>query len=430
MLPRPRPSVVVHPVWLSIRSRSADWSRCGSVGRLLALAWVLSVLVIGAAQAQDVMPLPGAGNEIQVAHQRFVSTLEAGELEDAVGLARATLHIVQHQEPSAAKTVARAHYNLVLARWRSLDLTAAADFVDVLARFEAVFGPDSAELIQPLIMVSQSGIVFEAANGSRNTLRFAFARSRELERRARRLALDQFGRNTIPFLEYELRTARASLPNERVLRSIHSRISKLGREGVTLYARASDEYANSLMRNRNVLGVIEVLQSAIDRLDEADVVVPSIRRQLYGRMVQAYEMLGQRDAATEHGLAYARYSEDASTAQLLFSSEYQNNFYERRFPTAIPVRVTVDEAGFVTEAELLTTEGFSQATRDQAIAFAFQQRFAPRLLDGRAVADTGLVTVVRVDDSVLSRRYTVPCKTDRERSALQKFLDWSCRNSR
>ncbi|MEO0345135.1 MAG: hypothetical protein AAF229_02660 [Pseudomonadota bacterium] len=392
----------------------------------------VALILVCAAQlchAQDIMPLPEANEALQQLHGQYSLHLESSNFEVGVASARDILTVAQRAASPDPRTVARAKYNLALARWRSQDIGAALAFVDVLAEFEDVYGANAVELIQPLVMTAESGLIYEAVNGTRATIGSAQAKAVQHKRRARRIALRHFGRDSIPFLEYELRTARASFPNEALFRSIHSRTKKLGPEGALLHARAADEYGNMLMERQNMLGVIEVTEGAIEQLERAGVSARRLQRHLHGRLARAYEMRGDRDVATRHLLAYAQYSTDSSRAQAVFLSEYQYRRYEHRFPTAVPVRVSIDEEGFVTRAALMANDVLDSSATRMAITGAYAQRFAPRLDNGIPVADLNRITTVRIDDAVISRINRVRCESEDDRSALTRFLDWSCRET-
>lgn len=389
-----------------------------------------SILITPAANAQDIMALPEASPDVSDAHDAFVARANAGPASGddttLIAIARDTLALAERQQPASLATLARARYNLGLMRLQAGDVGAVIDFRKALEQFEAAYGPDAEPLVQPLVMAAKSELLYAYDKGTFQAPHIASWRAHVLETRARRIALASYGRDTIPFLEYELRSARFPPEEPGALHSIHLRTGKLGPEGALLHADASDALSSMLIRSRRMLGVIEVLEGAIARLDAADLEAREVRRLFHGRLVLAHEMRDAREAATEHCLAFARYSSDTSSAQLLFLSEYQFRQYEGRFPLAVPVRVQVDAKGYVTRAELMADDALSGSTSAKAIEAAYRQRFAPRMVGGEPVVDDSVITRVRVDDAVLSRMFRVPCKSARERSALTRFLNWSC----
>ncbi|WP_321394361.1 TonB family protein [Emcibacter sp.] len=104
-------------------------------------------------------------------------------------------------------------------------------------------------------------------------------------------------------------------------------------------------------------------------------------------LVQTYELLGQREKATEHCIAIAKAnpSEKVDTFKPIFWSEpdYPQELVHEGEEGSVVFSFTIDEAGMVRDIEMVEgSKAFEKAAREAVERF----RYAPAIQDGKPVA--------------------------------------------
>lgn len=136
---------------------------------------------------------------------------------------------------------------------------------------------------------------------------------------------------------------------------------------------------------RDYAKVPKPLNAAIEALPERHQLALMARAHL----VEVYEGLGQSDRATEHCLAIGRTRPWTGNADYkpLFKRppEYPRSALTRDAEGMVLLEFTVDEMGFVRDPKVVDSKGL-KAFHEPALEAARGFRYAPRFVDGKAVA--------------------------------------------
>ena len=104
----------------------------------------------------------------------------------------------------------------------------------------------------------------------------------------------------------------------------------------------------------------------------------------YKLLVEAYESLGMRDEATPHALALGKITQ--SEPVLLY--EVQPTLSRVRAPGIAQVSFAVDEQGYPRDATVVSAA--DERFGESALETIVKMRYAPRFVDGMAVATSGV----------------------------------------
>ena len=117
-------------------------------------------------------------------------------------------------------------------------------------------------------------------------------------------------------------------------------------------------------------------------------------------LVAVLEESGLRDEATKHCLAIGRLTSSGGTSglQALYKKAltYPANAWRQRIEGWVQMEFDVDESGFVRDAKVVESDGgvgFETAALEAVRAF----RYAPRFVDGEAVASPGVRNLIKFE---------------------------------
>ena len=192
-----------------------------------------------------------------------------------------------------------------------------------------------------------------------------------------------------------------------------------GRQGAKLLEEAAAAFeridnADGLALANLWIGKIRMARGWGDAVDNFEVALahaprvepqpnqPSIALLAHVALVEAFERQGRRDAATVHCLAIGRSVPWAGKANYepLYRAlpVYPTSEWKRGREGWVNMEFTVDENGIVRDAEVVESEGapgFEVSALEALRGF----RYAPRLVDGNAVAVTGLRSLMKFEIS-------------------------------
>jgi TonB family protein len=135
---------------------------------------------------------------------------------------------------------------------------------------------------------------------------------------------------------------------------------------------------------------IEYLNGSLTTFTTNDGKMGDLERTVRYRLVETYEAIGLRDAATEHCVALGAAQEWSLPPAPVFGTKakYPQAAIDKKLSGEVRLAFTIDESGYVTNA---TVAESSDAVFDEsALEMIAQNRFAPRFENGEPVATTGV----------------------------------------
>ena len=166
-----------------------------------------------------------------------------------------------------------------------------------------------------------------------------------------------------------------------------ARLGKTDREGLARFWIGKIHFGRNRYRD-----AAETMTTVVELLPDDDRIALMARANL----VEAYEELGDSDRATEHCLAIGRITPWTGTAeyQPLFKRPptYPRSALVRSTEGHVVLEFTVDEMGFVRDPQVVesrtvgTRSGVAREFEHAAIEAARKFRYAPKFVDGQAVA--------------------------------------------
>jgi TonB family protein len=163
---------------------------------------------------------------------------------------------------------------------------------------------------------------------------------------------------------------------------------------------------------------IEYLNGALAAFTTDEETMSGLERTVRYRLVDAYERLGEREAATEHCLAVGARQKWSLPPSPLYGIEavYPAEALDKGLSGEVRLSFTIDEKGYVADATV--AQSSETAFDEAALEMIRQYRYAPRFVDGKPVATDG-VQVTAVFDSAKQR--SGPFKADFNLPALPGF---------
>jgi len=262
---------------------------------------------------------------------------------------------------------------------------------------ELVYGGDDSRLIPILAdLADAEAETFESATQLRHY------------RRALKIAKANFGQQSVEYADLAFRTSRnvytmSRSPNAKRYMSDAREIYASLPEPKTQNVALADFYLGKMeFTERDYRHSSEYLESALTGFEAPGDANQALRLLTRALLVQAYEHRGLSDEATQHCVAIGRDS------QISPNQDYEPIFrVAPMYPASmlragrsgyVDIEFTVDEHGFVREPAVIarkvsgkertSSSAFDKVALDAVNAF----RYAPKFVDGEAVAATGVKT--------------------------------------
>lgn len=270
------------------------------------------------------------------------------------------------------------------------DDAAVAVLTEAIDHYEEAYGADAVELV-PVYMAlgNTTGEVFDAD------------RQRRYYRRALKLAASHYGPRSAEYGYYSLQ-AGIGLMNEsqsadarRFLEEGHEILLETqGAEDPTT-GIAAFHLGRYHVARRNYRKAEGFLVAALQTFEDPERPTSKLEVGAHAWLVSIYQELGVPQQATPHCQAIGRmtpFSENQDYQPLFRRApRYPAGALQRGRQGFADVRFTVDDQGFVRDAEIIAYEGdaaFKAAALDAVADF----RYAPRFVNGEPVATAGIET--------------------------------------
>lgn len=279
-------------------------------------------------------------------------------------------------------------YGMQLLEGKDQDKTQAV-LKEALVMAEGVHGKQSPDLVPFLTnLANAEGDVSDTRSQER---RF---------KRALSIVAQSSGKDSLEYADLLYQTGRdlyirsRSNNGKKYLTNAHEYyLAQLGeqdsRTGLAAFYLAKFEFSHK--RYRRAAEMAELSLAGFAGEDEQSVTLQLFARAL---LVQAYESRGKSDLATEHCVAIGNLSalRPDTDYQPLFrlAPKYPLSALQSGKQGHVDFSFTVDESGFVTNAEVI--DKTSKVFIDEAMAAVERFRYAPRVVDGEPVAVDGIKT--------------------------------------
>lgn len=288
--------------------------------------------------------------------------------------------------------VARATFDYGLALLRVLDVDESRDVLKLaLKRYRDVYGGDSPELVNTLLLLAQADLVLQRSRSSKRYLK-----------QARTIVAEAFDKSSIEYADYIYRIGRVALSLSFTdaayedLRSAHQ-----------VYVLRLKPQAIRLGETEHLLGQLYLdsgridqatphLRAALEIFDPSDPTRLDRHIQVRASWGGALESLGLRDEATAHYVAVGRLKEplDGDLLPLYrVAPSYPRDALAAGVSGYVDWQFTVDESGYVVDPQVINIQGaksFEKAALDALVKF----RYPPRFVDGQAVATPGVTSQI------------------------------------
>ncbi len=272
--------------------------------------------------------------------------------------------------------------------WQRYQLHAAGlQLEDALGRYEALYGHNSRELIEPLRALGnvEAKLVKNVAQKHRQMLRIA-EKLKPYEPELHAQLLLETGRAALTY-------GRSKRGGKYIVQALKLAQKTVGASH-PLTARAHFWLGKHRLATDRREQAIEQFHLSLAAADEQD--QDAVMRS-HAQLVQAYEEYGDSDSATKHCLAIG-------SMKPFDPNQEQQALFRRRpeFPRAAifgghegyaVIEYTIDDQGFVRDPQVLESVG-SVVFGESALQAISSWRFAPRFEDGTAVPTTGMRTKV------------------------------------
>ncbi len=343
-----------------------------------------------------------------VAHQEYLAAVDSGDTELAITSAKTALdigsRIVGTGDPDFARLLY--HYGDALVNGGRAD-EGRSFLIQAIDELINTSGKQSPELVAVYISMAT------ASAGFGNE-----AEQLKWYKRALKVTSSNFGKDSVDYANLAYRTATSVLDESE---------SPIGEKYLkqalaifeTEFGASSKEvgYANyGLGRiaffRRDSREVTEYLLQALSSFDGDGPADQEQRLKIHAMLVQAYEALDESDNATSHCVAIGRENQLAPDQDFVplfvISPQYPHTQLRNGVEGHVVLSFTVDEFGFVKDAEVVETRSvptgrrsFRSSFRDpvehqsfeaSALAALQRYRYAPRFVDGVAVPTEGVTT--------------------------------------
>ena len=328
---------------------------------------------------------PSSKAEFKQAYTSYQSLSEAGKWHESLPHAKKAYDLGQGlyvDNPETQATLAD-NYGLNLLELHEYE-QATPVFREALNLYEKIHGPDSVELILPLMDLSRS--LADPLSGNKP--------NKNLER-AIAISKTHYGEDTAEhgqmLVESALIFSKAWQTNKakKYLQQGHSTlINTLGekhpRTGIAAYNLGRLEYSK-----RNFRKSVNYLETALNSFEYPDKPSNPYELTTHGILAKAYEKLNQSDKATKHCLAIGRMTPRSDVQDYMplikVAPKYPRSAAERGIQGAVTVQFDVDELGFVVNPVVVDNNTRNKDLEKASIVAALKFRYAPGFVDGEPV---------------------------------------------
>lgn len=259
---------------------------------------------------------------------------------------------------------------------------------DAVARYEKLYGEDSAELIDPLMGLAATTAGF-------GTL----GKARKVYRRALKLTEDHFPDDHLMLGVIRLEMGEIALQQAKskealgLLNKATRTLEKADPKQAKTYLAEANFYLGKYeMARKRYKKATSYLQSSLEVFEEYAPAGPTTLTN-HAFLVEAYESLGMRDEATKHCRAIGSLSPANPDRDYLpvyrASPVYPVSAQRSGIEGFAIIELTVDENGFVVDPVVVDSSGY-EGFEKASLKAASQHRYAPRFENGQAVETKGV----------------------------------------
>ncbi|MEM9690584.1 MAG: TonB family protein [Pseudomonadota bacterium] len=354
---------------------------------------LIGLLLLTPARASDV-------DTFKAAWSAYDAAMQTDDTQQRVDAARAVVDAgkVIFEESDERLTTITHNYGIALANHGDKEQAAKA-YKEALRLGEIAFGKQSGKLIV---------ILSDLADSKAEV--YSPAAQMKHYRRALKIAEAEFGKQSIEYADlafrrshnvYTMSRSTAAQKDMKVAREIYASLPEPRTQNVALsdYFLGRMEFSAYNYRRSS-----EHLELALDGFSGPDdsSQKQALRLMTRALLVQTYESRGLSEDATEHCIAIGRdtqFSPDQDYAPIFrIAPVYPASMLSAGKMGYVDLEFTVTESGFVEDVTIINrvVDGKPKERRsdfDKAALDAVQKfRYAPRFVDGKAVASSGVQT--------------------------------------
>jgi TonB family protein len=317
----------------------------------------------------------------------YTAARDSGSKTEIRDTAKAVLDIARESLPSDDERLPLLMRNYGTALVDSGDVEAARDVLEQAVDLsKSIHGKRSVEVVPVLTAYADS--LAEIRNGGAQDRYY---------REAMKIVAENSGKDSTEYADIALRAGiriyemSRTTSGKRYLEDAYEiYASELGpsskEAGLAAYYLAKAEYSQRDFKGSTEYGLL-----ALDGLQQN----PEYLRFARALLVQGYERRGMSEEATEHCLAIGRDSMITPNQDFLplfrLPPKYPPNMFSAGIEGYVDIEFTVDEQGFVRDPEVTDREG-GKSFEKEALAAVLRFRYAPKFVEGVAVATEGVKT--------------------------------------
>ena len=370
---------------------------------------MLVCCLAGIAASHSSMADPAADREaFAAAYRQYQQLSQEGRFEEAVPFARRAHELgIELYGPKDRNSAA-----LALNLGKTLRLgghagEASPILKSAVAAYEAVYGRESLELVDPLMELGHATLDSNAGAGSR------------YYSRALKIIEQSKGRDTVLYADLsmeaglEMMYSAGTTASRRYLDDAHEIFAaRLGPADVRT-VHAALHLGKNHLSTRDFEAAERYLTEVLKAHDEG---TQPDELQMTARafLVELYEQQGRSDLATEHSLAIGRATQEISTENYAPLFRPQPEHAQRSQASFVIVEFTVNAQGRPVEAVVVESDA-PKAFEAIALATVARYRYAPRFVDGQPVPTAG------VRDRVEFQSRSADARSERCEAAYMRF---------
>lgn len=328
--------------------------------------------------------------EFKQAYTSYQTLSEQGKWHESLPHAKKAYelgHDLYAEKPETAAALAD-NYALNLMELKEFE-QATPVLIEALNLYEKIYGPESPELILPLMDVSRSLAKPRSGNAFKKYLERAINISETHEG----VNSAEHGQMLVESAAIFAKAGEVSNVRKSLEEGHNKLLNTLGeshpRTGVAAYSLGNLAYSKNRL-NKSVA----YFEAALKSFEYPDQPSNQYELKTHSKLISVYEQLHQRDKATRHCLAIGRMTPRKALQDyvplLKIAPIYPASAAERGIQGAVMVQFDVDESGIVINPFIVENNTRSTALEKASIEAALKFRYAPGFVDGEPVVTEGV----------------------------------------